>query len=465
MENPFASYTLEELRQTFDNLPKKRTIAPFSEGEKYKYLYSLCNNTMANLKDLLDYYLREGKPPCCIECGQVFIKYTRSRRAKTCSKECSYKASSKGNKITCMQRYGVGNAFNANGFDEKRKKTSLQKYGVSHPSCSKQARDRMTATNMERYGVANGMCSLEALKKKKEARKNWSDEKKLIVSSRARQTTLARYGVEFASQNPDVRAKVEATSMERYGVPCAFQTEEVKTKIAQTIQAKYGVLKVGHSKEVRERITNTCLETFGATCIFGSKLHRDQIKQNNCDKYGTEFPSQLKEVKAKTAATWEAKSEADVEEITTSRRKTCQERYGVDNPTQDPIIFGRQQARMRKKIYKIRLAGTEVSLSGYEPRAIQYLLTQEHLQEDDLAVKHSQGLPHIPYTFKGKVSVYHPDIYVKSQNRIIEVKSSYTYEADLEKNLAKSRATKALDYKFNFYIFNKDSSITTPTII
>lgn len=61
-------------------------------------------------------------------------------------------------------------------------------------------------------------------------------------------------------------------------------------------------------------------------------------------------------------------------------------------------------------------------------------------------------MPKIEYEFEGKKRRYFPDIWIPKHNLIIEVKSTWTYEKDLEKNLLKKKATEQMGYAFRFVI-------------
>ena len=63
----------------------------------------------------------------------------------------------------------------------------------------------------------------------------------------------------------------------------------------------------------------------------------------------------------------------------------------------------------------------------------------------------------IQYQLNENTHYYHPDFYLPDYNLIIEVKSSYTYEYDLDKNLAKNQYS--IKSGFNFiFIIDKDYS-------
>lgn len=57
-------------------------------------------------------------------------------------------------------------------------------------------------------------------------------------------------------------------------------------------------------------------------------------------------------------------------------------------------------------------------------------------------------MPQIMYILKGKNKRYFPDIYIPKENIIIEVKSDYNSNIEVDKNQAKWKATRDLGYDF-----------------
>jgi hypothetical protein len=70
--------------------------------------------------------------------------------------------------------------------------------------------------------------------------------------------------------------------------------------------------------------------------------------------------------------------------------------------------------------------GTVVNVQGYEPYCLDQLL-REGVNEVDLLAGYA-ARPIIWYEVEGTKHRYYPDIYIPSQNAIIEVKSEYTYK-------------------------------------
>lgn len=96
-------------------------------------------------------------------------------------------------------------------------------------------------------------------------------------------------------------------------------------------------------------------------------------------------------------------------------------------------------------------SGKSVSYQGYENIALNELLTlykEENIEND------RKYIPNIKYKLNNKQHYYYPDIYIKSENLIIEVKSTWTYKNDLIKNINKALAVRKAGYKFEFWIYN-----------
>jgi len=241
-------------------------------------------------------------------------------------------------------------------------------------------------TNIERYGYANP----------------FADE---TVQQRIRERNLSIHGVENLAKTPEVRekikeslrkvrpatdAKIRKTNIERYGVEYPLQNKEVYSKGRKTCQERYGVEYPLQSEHFREK--------FKATCI---------------KRYGVEYPLQSEHFREKFKA-------------------TCIKRYGVEYPSQTLKVHSKQlSSSFSKKMY-IFPSGRTALVQGYEDRALDVLL--EKYDESSISVPVDFC---IKYQFEGIDRVYFPDIYVKEDNLIIEVKSKFTYSIDPLKTAAK----------------------------
>jgi len=130
---------------------------------------------------------------------------------------------------------------------------------------------------------------------------------------------------------------------------------------------------------------------------------------------------------------------------------TCLEKYGVESVNQVAEIS--QKASESGKKYKEYTlpSGKIIKLQGYENLALDILLkyyNENKIQSD------RTDMPKIMFEFNKKTKRYFPDIFIKSENKIIEVKSTWTYKKELIKNIHKALATRKLGYTFEIWIFD-----------
>ena len=94
-------------------------------------------------------------------------------------------------------------------------------------------------------------------------------------------------------------------------------------------------------------------------------------------------------------------------------------------------------------------------VQGFEPYALDRLI--KVYSEEDIKTNR-EDIRIIDYVMDNKKRRYFPDIYIPSENKIIEVKSRYTYNIDIEKNKCKGNACKELGFDFEIWIFNRSGN-------
>lgn len=100
-------------------------------------------------------------------------------------------------------------------------------------------------------------------------------------------------------------------------------------------------------------------------------------------------------------------------------------------------------------------SGKIVKIQGFEDRAITLLL--QNFQESDLVIgtkEINKVVGKILYSNKSETHRYYPDIFIKSQNKIIEVKSKWSYNLHKEINELKKQASIDKGFKFEFMILD-----------
>ena len=317
-------------------------------------------------------------------------------------------------KKTNLERRGVEYPLQSKEVMEKAKTTSLKKYGTEYPTQSEEIKEKIKQTNFKNYGVEYSSQSEE-------------------VREKGKKTSLEKFGVEYPMQSEEVRKKGKQTNLQKFGVENPFQSEDVKEKIKQTNLDKYGVENPSQNEQVRDKMKSTTLINHGVEYALQSEEIKAKMKKTNLDKYGVENPMQSKEVKEKS-------------------KQTCNTKYGVPYPTQNAEISERASKNSYlSKIYTFP-SGKEINVQGYEPFALDELI--QTLSEDDI-ITGCSNVPNIAYADEeGKQHKHFPDIYIPSQNKCIEVKSTWTAEKKKDSIFLKQNAGKQLGYNYELWVYN-----------
>ncbi len=97
--------------------------------------------------------------------------------------------------------------------------------------------------------------------------------------------------------------------------------------------------------------------------------------------------------------------------------------------------------------------GDIIKVQGYEPFALDILFESGYHQDDIITSK--IDVPEIWYYQNETKHRYYCDIFIISKDKIIEVKSDYTYNCEIEKNTLKAKACIDQGYDFEFWIIDK----------
>lgn len=176
----------------------------------------------------------------------------------------------------------------------------------------------------------------------------------------------------------------------------------------------------------------------GRLCMGCASERREQT---NLETYGVKNPFQSEEIKIKM-------------------RETMLERYGYEHNFQNPnILMQAINSSYRIKEYNAP-NGTVFSVQGYEPFALDYIIKDLGINENDIITDCSK-MPTFYYydPVKKTERRYYPDIYIEKDNVIIEVKSRFTYEEHKETNIAKFKAVMKAGYNMEIYIFNRNGEL------
>lgn len=278
---------------------------------------------------------------------------------------------------------------------EKTKNALIEKYGSTNPMGFPGVMEKIKETNREKYGENFFMASEEFKQKTKKTfleKYGMHPTKLEKTQDKKKATNLERYGSEHALNNLEVKEKSKATNNLKYGGNSSMCSEEIKNKSKETNQKKHGVDWYVQSEDFKKKFTEKMLANYGVE----HALH-----------------------------------------YTPSYEKSLETSY-------------------RKKIF-VFPSGRAEKIQGYEGFALWELL-DSNCPEEDIIVSNEDM-----ETYTGKIwyfdsqkksRKYYPDIFLKSENKIIEVKSKYTYETNISINKAKRKVCLDLGIAFEFWIYD-----------
>lgn len=93
--------------------------------------------------------------------------------------------------------------------------------------------------------------------------------------------------------------KAKQSFKNRYGVDWISQDDEIKRKQTQTMITKYGVERYSQLPECKEKIRQTCLKKYGKEYYSQTKEYHENKMKHDLEKYGVLYHTQAHEVKRK----------------------------------------------------------------------------------------------------------------------------------------------------------------------
>lgn len=250
--------------------------------------------------------------------------------------------------------------------------------------------------------------------------------------------------------------KRRITSLKKFGAENVSQTKYFEREYKKTMKRKYGVDHYSKTKEYKEKVKTALNERYGVDNIMKNKKFSEEFFERYKKKTGFDTPLNNPEVREKIKETLEevygVNHNFKIPEVIEKREKTWIKNYGVDHPMKNIFIFYKLFYNYRDYIFP---SGRIERIQGYEDKAIDELL-DNGVKENDIIINDIEiqdYIGEIYYFYEEKTRRYYPDIFIKSQNKIIEVKSDYTFEKDKEKNIEKEKAVIKLGINFEFKIY------------
>jgi len=248
-------------------------------------------------------------------------------------------------------------------------------------------------------------------------------------------TCKLKYGTKTPIQNKEIRKKYEETMVGKYGVPCNFSLEETQEKVNESNIKKYGVKRPIQNKEIKEKIKRTNLEKYGNEWVINSDHYLNLINK----KFST-YDKKINNI-----------FQSDT--IKDSIKKTMIEKYGVENIIQNEKYF-----------YQINFKS--YSIKKYKDTDLYYQSTYElyfleNMEKKGLLNLVRNGL-RFKYLLEDNNHYYFSDFYIEKLNKIIEIKSSWTYDRNgkdqklKEINEIKKNCVIKSGFNFEFLIGKKN---------
>ena len=258
----------------------------------------------------------------------------------------------------------------------------------------------------------SSVCSnvnVDQVRKMKSTWNNKSENEINKIQSKRKSTNINKYGVDIASKLPEVIEKNKQSHINNWG-DYAMRTNEIVTKRNETCIERYGGVGMG-SDELLSKMKNTNIEKYGAEYYSTTNDWYDKCVNSALKKYGKEWVSKVDSINVK------------------------------------------QQSGGYSYHYFEFPSGKVVRVQGYEPKVLTKLVID--YEESDIIVGVQNIIDEIGffhYEYEGETHRYYPDIYIKSENRVIEVKSTYTFNKEKEKNLLKRDSVINRNINFKFII-------------
>lgn len=180
-------------------------------------------------------------------------------------------------------------------------------------------------------------------------------------------------------------------------------------------------------EQKKKKSQETYLKKYGTTHPWKCSDIREKTKRTKKEKYGHEFYSNWESSSEKN----KSKSPEEKGIINNKRAETNLGLYGVTNTFMLPGIFKKTRVNNSAVKEYTLPSGKVIGIRGYENIVIDFLLNSGY-KEADLVIHDDFSEYTIDIfeykTTQRKIQRYYPDIYIPSENKIIEVKSQWWYD-------------------------------------
>lgn len=218
--------------------------------------------------------------------------------------------------------------------------------------------------------------------------------------------SLIKYGTTHPLKSKEIRNKIEQTNFKKYGKTQIFQTDNFKNKAQNTWKMKYGVDNPHKNESIKQKCIKTIFEKYGVVSLHKSPIIRLKFYE------------------------------------------TMLKKYGFKHALQNSSLFH----KFIKKSYSLKSyilpSKKEIFIQGYENQFLDNYFNTNQL-ENNLII-HPKNLNLLYEDDFGIKHIYYPDFLIINKNEIVEIKSWYTLEKDM--NIDK-KAQCVIQNGYNYRLF------------
>lgn len=364
--------------------------------------------------------------------GLTNVDIRELKRGSSCCRKCGHEKMKKTN----IEKTGFAFPIQNPDTQQKMMQTYEEKTGYDHWNKDPEVQEGISERYHEKTGYDHPSQNPEYQESKRENYLAKTDGKyshpsqNPEVKETKKQNYLAKTDgkYEWSMQNPEVHEKIKATNRERTGYDYYLQNPEFRAKIQQAYFEETGYMNPAQNPTSKENFKQTNIERRGVPHHMKDPKLVEQMRINYLEKSGGMY----------------------------------------EHPMQDPEIYAKSARSMLKYKSYSYPCGRETLVQGYESFCLNDLI-EEGVDENEICNQVEfkndiQPMPSIWYSFGERKRRYFPDIYIPSQNKIIEVKSPWTFKKDIAKNIAKAQACIAQGYEFELRIYDRKGVYTVADI-
>lgn len=271
------------------------------------------------------------------------------------------------------------------------------------------------------------------------------------VIKKYKETNKKKYGFDNISKTEYFRESMIKHNQETYGVDWYITSDDFREKSKISCLKKYGFDNYTKTEEFKSKMSTIFLKKYGVDWYAKSQEFKDKFKEKSLEIYGVEHPMLNEKVKSKVSKTIFERYGEKWYILTKEFKEYC----FVSNFNK----YGNPIFSYKLKEYKLP-SGKVVKVQGYENFALDILLKKYN--EDEISITYAdikEEIGTINYLLESQSKIYLPDIYIKTDNKIIEVKSKYTYLIEESKNIVKKETCISMGIDFEFWIIDKKGKL------